>query len=256
MKGSFTSLRRLAVGLGTALALTLAQAQAEEPASIRVGATATGAPFTFLDLKTGSIQGMMVDSIEAAAKAAGLQVEIQQNAFAALIPSLTAEKIDVISAGMLKTEERAKVVDFSDPVYAYGEALLVAADDQGHYPDLASLKGQTIGVQAGTTFYDMLVKLGIFSEVRTYDSMADMARDIALGRVKAGIGDQPVLAYQIRQKAFRGVKLAEGYVPSRSGDVCFVVRKGDTALRERLNKAIATLKADGTLQAIQQRWGI
>lgn len=254
MKGSLTLIRRLALGLSTTLALTLVHA--EEPGTIKVGATATGAPFTFLDLKTGSIQGMMIDSIEAAAKAAGLTVEIQQNSFAALIPSLTAEKIDVISAGMLKTEERAKVVDFSDPVYAYGEGLLVAADDQSRYPDLAALKGQVIGVQAGTTFYDMLVKLGIFSEVRTYDSVADMARDIAVGRVKAGIGDQPILAYQIQQKAFRGVKLAEGYQPSRSGDVCFVVRKGDTALRDRLNKAIATLKADGTLKTIQQRWGI
>jgi len=254
MKGSLTLLRRLVLGMGATLTLTLAHA--EEPKSIKVGATATGAPFTFLDLKTGSIQGMMIDSIEAAAKAAGLKVEIQQNSFAALIPSLTAEKIDVISAGMLKTEERAKVVDFSDPVYAYGEGLLVAADDQGHYPDLAALKGQAIGVQAGTTFYDMLVKLGTFSEVRTYDSVADMARDIAVGRIKAGIGDQPILAYQIRQKAFRGVKLAEGYQPGRSGDVCFVMRKGDTALRDRLNKAIATLKTDGTLKAIQQRWGI
>lgn len=254
MKGSFTLLRRLALGLGTTLALTLAHA--DDSAPLKVGATATGAPFTFLDIKTGTIQGMMIDSIEAAAKAAGLKVEIQQTSFAALIPSLTAEKIDIISAGMLKTEERAKVVDFTDPVYAYGEGLLVAADDQGHYPDLAALKGQTIGVQAGTTFYDMLVKLGIFGEIRTYDSLADMARDIALGRIKAGIGDQPVLAYQIQQKAFRGVKLAEGYQPSRSGDVCFVVRKGDTALRDRLNQAIATLKADGTLQAIQQRWGI
>jgi polar amino acid transport system substrate-binding protein len=40
------------------------------------------------------------------------------------------------------------------------------------------------------------------------------------------------------------------------GDVCLVVRKGDTATRERLNKAIAAIKADGTLAAIVKKWGI
>jgi len=72
----------------------------------KVGATATGIPFTFLDIKSGKIQGMMVDAAEAVGKAGGFGTEIQQTTFAALIPSLTTNKIDLISAAMLKTPER------------------------------------------------------------------------------------------------------------------------------------------------------
>lgn len=246
--------RHIALGLCAAGAVTLSAAQA--PASYNVGATATGIPFTFLDVKSNSIQGMMVDTVQAVAKAGGFQVAVQQTGFAALIPSLTSNKIDIISAAMLKTAARQQVVDFSDAVYSYGEGLIVKADDAKAYASLDDLKGEIVGAQVGTVFIDMLQKKGIFKEVRSYDSVADMTRDLALGRIKAGLGDQPIIAYQIRQNTFQGVKLAEGYKASNVGDVCLVVRKGDTETLARLNKAIATIKADGTLAQIVKKWGI
>lgn len=95
----------------------------------RVGATATGIPFTFVDIKSGHTQGMMVDAIEAIGKAGGFQTDIQQSVFSALIPSLTSNKIDLISAAMLKTPEREKVVQYSDPIYSYGEGLILQEKD-------------------------------------------------------------------------------------------------------------------------------
>src|SRR5262245_53790475 len=68
-----------------------------------VGSTATGAPFSFLDLKTGKLAGLMIDVISALAEQARLSVRIQTIAFSALIPSLLTRKIDIVSAGMLKT---------------------------------------------------------------------------------------------------------------------------------------------------------
>jgi polar amino acid transport system substrate-binding protein len=234
----------------------LSSAQAQQPASYNIGATATGIPFTFLDTKTNTIQGMMVDTIQAVGKAAGFTANVQQTVFSALIPSLTSKRIDIISAAMLKTAARAEVVDFSDPVYSYGEGLIVKAEDNTPYESLDQLKGEIVGAQVGTVFLDMLNKKGIFKEVRSYDSVADMTRDLSLGRIKAGLGDQPIIAYQLRQKTFQGVKLAEGYKPVNVGDVCLVVRKGDTETMARLNKAIATIKADGTLANIVKQWGI
>jgi polar amino acid transport system substrate-binding protein len=83
-----------------------------------------------------------------------------------------------------------------------------------------------------------------------------MTRDLALGRIKAGLGDQPIVAYQIRQNTLHGVKLASSYKPVNVGDVCLVVRKGDAELLQRINKAIAKIKGDGTLSAIVQKWGM
>ncbi|WP_043419760.1 ABC transporter substrate-binding protein [Cupriavidus basilensis] len=251
----FTMFRRAALILCAASTVSFAWAQGPAP-TYNVGATATGVPFTFLDVKTNTIQGMMVDTVTAVGKAGGFNVNVQQTVFSALIPSLTSSKIDIISAAMLKTPARQQVVDFSDPVYAYGEGLIVKGDDNKAYASLDELKGEIVGAQVGTVFLDMLNKKGIFKEVRSYDSVADMTRDLTLGRIKAGLGDQPIIAYQIRQNAFPGVKLAASYKPVNVGDVCLVVRKGDTETLARINKAIAKIKADGTLAGIIQKWNM
>lgn len=250
-----STLRRAALILCAACATSGAWAQGGA-SSYNVGATSTGIPFTFLDVKSNTIQGMMVDTVTAVGRAGGFAVNIQQTGFAALIPSLTSNKIDIISAAMLKTAARQQVVDFSDPVYSYGEGLLVKADDARAYASLDDLKGEVVGAQVGTVFLDMLNKKGIFKEVRSYDSVADLARDLALGRIKAGLGDQPIMAYQLRQNGLPGVRLADSYKPVNMGDVCLVVRKGDSETLNRLNKAIAAIKADGSLAKIIQKWGI
>src|ERR1043166_145088 len=69
----------------------------------KVGSTPTGIPFTFLDTKTNTIEGVMVDLIKAIASDAGFKVEIEGMQFSTLIPSLTANKIDIIAAAMYIT---------------------------------------------------------------------------------------------------------------------------------------------------------
>lgn len=120
------------IGLRTvlaALAMVAAGASAQAQTVYKVGSTPTGTPFTFLDAKTNTIQGMMVDVIEEIGKDQGFKVEIQPMQFSALIAALTSGKIDIISAAMYGSPERAKVVDFSKEVYAYGEGLVVSTKD-------------------------------------------------------------------------------------------------------------------------------
>jgi polar amino acid transport system substrate-binding protein len=83
-----------------------------------------------------------------------------------------------------------------------------------------------------------------------------MARDLALGRIDAGIGDKPIMAYQIKQGTLKKVKLAPHYKQEAVGSLCLVVRKGDTALLKKLNAAIAKVKASGELDKITAKWGI
>lgn len=242
----FTCVLALAAGITASLG-----AQAE---TLKVGATATGVPFTFLDVKSQSIQGMMVDAAQAVAKASGFEVEIQQTTFAALIPSLTAKKIDLISAAMLRTPAREKVVQYSDPVFRYGEGLIVRADDSTAYTRMEDFEGEVVGAQVGTVFIDELNKRGIFKEVRGYDSIADLMRDLALGRIKAGFADRPILAYQMAQGTHDKVRLVDAYQPVIMGEVCLILRKGDPATLEQLNKGIAAIKADGSLDRIIEKW--
>ncbi|MDH0291869.1 ABC transporter substrate-binding protein [Pseudomonas sp. GD04087] len=237
-----------------ALVASCAASLAAQAEPLKVGATATGVPFTFLDVKTNSIQGMMVDSAQAVAKAGGFDVEIAQTTFAALIPSLTAKKIDLISAAMLRTPEREKVVQYSDPVFEYGEGLVVRADDDKAYTSMDDFKGEIVGAQVGTIFIDKLNQRGIFKEVRGYDSLADLTRDLALGRIKAGFGDHPILAYQMAKGTLKKVRLVDSYQPQIKGEVCLILRRGDPALLAQVNKGIASIKADGTLAGIIGKW--
>jgi len=222
----------------------------------KVGSTPTGVPFTFLDVKTNTIQGAMVDLITAIGDDAGFKVDVQATPFAALIPSLTSNKIDIISAAMLITDQRKEVIDFSDPVFPYPEGMVVNADDSTPYKGLGDLKGATVGAQVGTVYVDFLKKNGEFAEVKVYDSLADVLRDVSLGRIKAGFGDGPILAYQLSQNKDFKAKLVRTYEPKMAGSVGIGVRKTDGELLKKINASLAKLKANGTLDKILAKWNL
>src|SRR5437667_9113664 len=147
----------------------LAPAKAQQV--LKVGSTPTGIPFTFLDTKTNTIEGVMVDLIKAIASDAGFKVEIEGMQFSTLIPSLTGNKIEIIAAAMYITPPRKEVIDFSGPVYTYGEGLIVPKTDGKAYKEFADLKGETVGAQKGTAFIEPLQQTGVLPEVKMYDNI-------------------------------------------------------------------------------------
>jgi polar amino acid transport system substrate-binding protein len=248
-------LKRLLHPLAIA-ALALVAGTATAQTTYKVGSTPTGVPFTFMDTKTQTIQGAMVDLITAIGDDQGFKVQVEATPFASLIPSLTTNKIDIISAAMLITAARKEVIDFSDPVFPYPEGLMVKADDNKVYKSLADLKGEVVGAQVGTVYVDFLKKNGEFAEVKTYDSIADIIRDVGLGRIKGGFGDAPIVRYQLSQRKDAGVKVAEGYEPKMDGYVGLGVRKGDKELLAKLNAGLAKVKSSGKLDEILKKWSL
>ncbi len=166
--GEIVMIRGVLVAGGLALGIAgVAPAYAQQ--TLKVGSTPTGTPFTFLDTKTNTIQGVMVDIITEVGKDAGFQVTIEPMQFSTLIASLTGNKIDIISAAMFATAARKEVIDFSGTVYSYGEGLIVPKTDTKDYTSLEEFKGQAVGAQVGTAFVDALKKTNLFSEVKVYD---------------------------------------------------------------------------------------
>src|SRR5579872_790017 len=223
---------------------------------LKVGSTPTGVPFTFLDTKTNTIQGVMVDLITEIGKDAGFSVAVEAMQFSTLIASLTGNKIDIISAAMLATAARKEVIDFSDPVYPYGEGLVVPKSDTKNYASAEDLKGEVVGAQVGTAYVDALRKTGIFAEVKAYDTLPDILRDVNTGRLKAGYGDYPILAHNLRLGLFPEVRLVESYKPMTVGTIAIGVRKSDQELLGKINASLAKLKANGTLAKILDKWGL
>jgi polar amino acid transport system substrate-binding protein len=247
---------QVAVAAVTVAALAFAAMPASAQQVLKVGSTPTGIPFTFLDTKTNSIQGIMVDLITEVGKDAGFTVQIEPMQFSALVPSLTSNKIDIISAAMFATTARKEVIDFSDPVYSYGEGLVVPNTDTKTYASQEELKGEAVGAQVGTAFVDALKKTGLFSEVKVYDTIPDILRDVNAGRLKAGFADYPILAYNLKQGAFGEVRLVDSYKPVTVGTVAIGIRKSDSELLGKINASLAKLKANGTIDKILDKWGL
>ena len=126
------ALKRFVQAAMAAVVLTAAMLASAQQV-LKVGSTPTGVPFTFLDTKTNSIQGIKVDLITEIGNDAGFKVQIEPMQFSALVPSLTSNKIDIISAAMFATAARKEVIDFSDAVYTYGEGLVVPKTDSKNY---------------------------------------------------------------------------------------------------------------------------
>jgi polar amino acid transport system substrate-binding protein len=239
-----------------AAAAAAAATPAAAQAVLKVGSTPTGMPFTFLDTKTGQIDGMMVDLIKAVGAAADFKVEIEGMQFSTLVASLTSGKIDLISAAMYISPARKEVIDFSDPIYTYGEGLIVPASDKKEYKEFADLKGYTVGAQIGTVYVEPLQKTGLFPEVKLYKTTPDLLSDVNAGRIQAGFADGPIMAYTLKQGLFPNIRLVKSYKAVVTGSIGIGVRKSDGELLKKVNAGLAKVKADGTLDKILAKWGL
>jgi polar amino acid transport system substrate-binding protein len=239
-----------------ALAVAALAAPACAQTTLKVGSTPTGTPFTFLDTKTNTIQGVMVDIVTEVGKDSGFAVTIEPMQFSTLIAALTSNKIDLISAAMYITPARREVVEFSEPIYSYGEGLIVPKTDGKDYKAFEDLKGETVGAQVGTVYVEPLKKTGLFTDVKVYDTIADIMRDVNTGRLKAGFGDYPILAYNVKQGNFPELRLVTSFKSTITGSIGIATRKNDTELLKKVNTSLAKLKANGTIDKILAKWGL
>jgi polar amino acid transport system substrate-binding protein len=256
MIGRHASGKMFFAGAAFAVAAVCCTAPAPAQQVLKVGSTPTGIPFTFLDTKTNKIDGIMVDLITAIGKDAGFEVQIEPMTFSTLVASLTSSKIDLIAAAMFITAARKEVIDFSEPVYSYGEGLFVAKTDAKEYKSFENLKGEIVGAQVGTAFVEPLKKTGFFPEVKLYDTIPDIMRDVNAGRVKGGFADYPIVAYNLQQGGFPQTRLVKEYKPTVVGSVGIGVRKTDGELLKKIDASLAKLKADGTVKKILAKWGL
>lgn len=213
----------------------------------------SSAPTTFLDVKTQKIEGLMPDVVREIGRREGFAVDYNAVPFSVLIQSMVSGKIDIIVAGMTPTPKRAEVIDFSQPVTAF-EGVIVKDTDKTDYRSPQDFKGMSVGAPTGTDYGAQLMKLGIFKEVKMYDSPADMTRDVALARIVTGFNDYPILKAQEAAGAMAGTRVDDSYVPMRKFDIAIAVKKGNGDLLAKINEALTKMKADGSLEAILKKW--
>lgn len=244
------------VSRGMAIAMLMASSFASHAAMLTAGSPPSSAPTTFMDTKTGKIEGFMPDVAREVASREKLEVNFSAVPFPTLIQSVISGKIDMIVAGMTPTPAREKFISYSQEVTAFGDGLIVRDDNKQTYTSMQDFKGQVIGSPSGTDYSQKLIDSGIAKEVKLYDSPADMTRDLQLGRIAGGLSDYPILKAQEKAGKLTGLHVVEGYKPMTVSPMAFGVKKGNDALLGKINDALTAMKADGTLAKLKSKWNM
>ena len=202
----------------------------------------------------GSFEGIDVEVAEAIADKLGLELEIDDMDFDSALLAAQNGKSDMVMAGVTVNEERLQVMDFSDS-YANGVQVVIVTEDStiASVDDLANV--DQIGTQRGTTGYiycSDTPENGGYGEdhVTAYDDGATAVQALLNGQVDAVVIDNaPAQEYV---KANPGLKILDTEFANE--DYAIGVAKGNTALLDAINGALADLEADGTLQSIIDKY--
>lgn len=255
--------------LGAALALSLA-ACGGGASSAPAGSTAdtglatveegkltmsTNAAFPPYEMTTddNEIVGIDVEIAAAIAEKLGLELQVDDMDFDAALEAVQQGKSDIVIAGVSVTDERLLVMDFSDS-YATGIQSIIVPEDSD-IESVDDLEGKLIGTQMGTTgflYCSDTPENGGFGEenVVPYDNGLTAVQALLNGSVDCVVIDNAPAKEFVASNP--GLKLLDTqYVEE---EYAIGVGKGNTALLDAVNNALAELKADGTVQAILDKY--
>jgi len=230
-------------------------AEVTQTKTLNVVTTASSPPHGFLDPSSNSLQGIMVDVANAIGKHLGVKVSFTEVPFDGLIPTLTSGRADLMAAPLFVTPERAQVVDFSAPIYGWGEGVVVRDGSNRHYHALDDFKGEKVGTLVDSVQYKMIKALP-GTDVSTYQDYFSLLADVRVGRIDLGVVDPPSVLYQIKAKSIPGVGLDPDYRAQKVWQVGACTQKNNPTLLAAVNDAIAKMKQDGELHAILAKWGV
>ena len=228
------------------------EAEAAELTTVTAGklTMSTNAAFPPYEMTTdsGDVEGIDVEVAGAIAEKLGLELQVDDMDFDAALLAAQNGKSDIVMAGVTVTDERQKVMDFSD-TYAEGIQSIIVPENS----DIASaddLEGKTIGTQRGTTGYIYCTDDFGEDNVIAYDNGLTAVQALNNGQVDAVVIDNaPAKSFV---EANPGLKILDTAYAQE--DYAIGVAKGNTALLDAINGALEELQADGTLQAIVDKY--
>ena len=209
----------------------------------------TNAAFPPYEMTTdsGEFEGIDIDVAVAIAEKLGLELQVDDMDFDAALLAAQNGKSDIVMAGVTVTDERQKVMDFSD-TYAEGIQSIIVPEGS----DIATaddLSGKAIGTQRGTTGYIYCTDDFGEDNVIAYDDGLTAVQALNNGQVDAVVIDNAPAQEFVA--ANPGLKVLDTSYAEE--DYAIGMAKG-SALEDAVNKALEELKADGTLQAIVDKY--
>ncbi|MFC4410902.1 transporter substrate-binding domain-containing protein [Chungangia koreensis] len=217
----------------------------------KVGIDTTYPPFEYEE--NGEYHGIDIDLFTAIAENQGFEFEFDAMDFGGIIPAMEAGQLDVAIAGMSITDERKKVVDFSDPYFDAGITLVVNKDNDD-IESVEDLEGKTVAVKNGTTgakfAMDNADKYGY--EIVQFDDSPAMFQEVSNGNADALLEDYPVIAYAIAQDNL-DLKIVGDRLNGDQYGIA-VIKGENQDLLEKINAGLQELRDSGEYDKIVNKY--
>ena len=220
----------------------------QEKGKVVVGMSADYAPYEFHYIDENGkdvIGGFDVDIANEIADALGVELVIQEMDFDALVAALPAGKVDLVISGMNPTEERAKVVDFSEIYYNSQHGILVRAEDVDKYKTFADLEGVKVGAQLGSTQEQIARSEIPNADLQLLNNVNNLILELKAGKVDAIIMEKPVAEMAIKSNP----ELAVGnpIYEDKTGGNAVGMAKNNPELLAKINEVIKELNESGKM---------
>ena len=251
-------MRRLATGLmaAAALAMLATSVHAQDKRKVKIGTEGAYPPFNSIDTD-GKLVGFDIDIAKALCAAANFECEFVVQDWDGIIPGLLAKKYDAIVASMSITEQRKEVVDFTNKYYLTPAKFIGAKGSEFDFSP-EGLAGVAIGVQRATTHENFARAKFPEADVRPYATQDEANADLVSGRIDLVMANSVALLEGfLKTDAGKDFEFVgpDYYDPKYHGEGAGIaIRKGEDDLRLALDEAIDQIRADGTYQAINEKY--
>jgi cystine transport system substrate-binding protein len=217
-------------------------------AEITIGTEGTYAPFTFHD-KSGTLTGFDVEIAQEVAKRAGLTPRFVETKWDGMIAGLDAKRYDMVANEVAIRPDRLEKYDMSTP-YIVSRAVLVVGANNTDIKSLDDLKGKKVGQSLDSNYRKVAEDHGaVNTVVEGFNQAIDL---VTSGRIDATINDS--LSFLDLKKQRPDLPIKTVYEEPEATSNAFLLRKGSTELLDKVNKALADMKSDGTYLKISQKW--
>jgi len=273
---NLTRKRFLSAVVATLGLLVLPPLQARDLTSLTFATEAAFPPYN-MTTPSGEIVGFEPDMMKEIAKRAGFSYKLVAQSWGGLIPGLLDGKYDAIVDAISITPKRLETINFTHPYINGGSGFVTTKDSSvsdlpgtGKRISLSDkagsktaidnianiIKSKTIGVQVATIQADFLQKyFGNIATIRTYPGSKDAFFDLDAGRVDLVMAAVPNLSAYVKRANGNGELTGYTFKNGLLGAGSAIgLRKDDTELQAKLNKAIDSMMKDGTMKALIIKW--
>lgn len=222
----------------------------KQAGKLTIGLEGDWQPFSFHD-DSDALVGFDVEVAKGIAAQLGVEADIIEAPWDGLFAGMSAGTYDIVVNGVDVTEERQKTYDFTEP-YAYDRTVLVVNSDNTDIQSFEDLKDKTTANSIGSTYMEIGESYG--AKVSGVDTLAETMTMVINGQVDATINASTSVQDYIKTTGETRIKVVAGADDATPYAIPLVKGEDNKALLEAINKALETMRQDGTLAEISKKY--